>query len=339
MKKLISIFMVMLVSISMLVGCQTNTNNGDAVAASNSGEKNSDGKISIVTTIFPEYDWVREITKGNDNVEITMLLDKGVDLHSFQPSADDIVKVSTCDMFIYVGGESDEWVEDALAEATNKDMVVINLLEVLGDSVKEEELVEGMEGEEEEEEGDEGEEEGPEYDEHVWLSVKSAEVVCQNISDELGKLDADNKELYAENAKTYIAALDALDKEYQAAVDGAAFKTVLFGDRFPFRYMVDDYGLDYYAAFVGCSAESEASFETIKFLADKTEELGIRVILQIESADGKIAETIKNATSSKDQEILTLDSMQSVTAKDVSDGATYLGIMTSNLEVLKQALN
>ncbi len=339
MKKLISIFMVMLVSISMLVGCQTNTNNGDAVAASNSGEKNSDGKISIVTTIFPEYDWVREITKGNDNVEITMLLDKGVDLHSFQPSADDIVKVSTCDMFIYVGGESDEWVEDALAEATNKDMIVINLLEVLGDSVKEEELVEGMEGEKEEEDGEEGEEEGPEYDEHVWLSVKSAEVVCQNISDELGKLDADNKDLYAENAKTYIAALDELDKEYQAAVDSAAFKTVLFGDRFPFRYMVDDYGLDYYAAFVGCSAESEASFETIKFLADKTDELGIKVILQIESADGKIAETIKNATSSKDQEILTMDSMQSVTAKDVSDGATYLGIMTSNLEVLKQALN
>ena len=313
----------MVLAVSMLTGC-------------GAGASKDNGKISIVTTIFPEYDWVCEITKGNENVEITMLLDKGVDLHSFQPTADDIVKVSSCDMFIYVGGESDEWVEDALAEATNKDMIVINLLDVLGDSVKEEELVEGMEGEEEEEESEE--EEGLEYDEHVWLSLKNAEVICQIISDELCKLDPANKDLYGKNAKSYIGQLDSLDKEYEAAVNEASVGTVLFGDRFPFRYMVDDYGLDYYAAFVGCSAESEASFETIKFLADKADELGLSVILQIESADGKIAETIVETTASKNQEILTMDSMQSVTAKDVSDGATYLGIMESNLEVLKQAI-
>lgn len=321
MKKLISILCVMMLAVSMLTGCGTDASKDN-------------GKISIVTTIFPEYDWVREITKGNDNVEITMLLDKGVDLHSFQPTADDIVKVSSCDMFIYVGGESDEWVEDALKEATNKDMVVINLLEVLGDSVKEEELVEGMEGEEEAEE-----EEGPEYDEHVWLSLKNAEVLCQYISDELCKVDSDNKATYESNVKAYISELDSLDKEYEAAVSNASVKTVLFGDRFPFRYMVDDYGLDYYAAFVGCSAESEASFETIKFLADKTDELGLNAILQIESADGKIAQTIKDTTSSKNQQILTMDSMQSVTAKDVSGGATYLGIMKDNLSVLSQAIN
>ncbi len=325
MKKIITGILVLALAVSMLAGCGSASNG-----------KKSD-KLSIVTTIFPEYDWVREITKGNDNVEITMLLDKGVDLHSFQPTADDIVKVASCDMFIYVGGESDEWVEDALEEATNKNMVVVNLLEVLGDSVKEEELVEGMEGEEEEE--DEEEEEGPEYDEHVWLSLKSAEVVCQYISDELAKLDQANKDIYANNVKTYIASLDSLDKEYEATVSTASTKTVLFGDRFPFRYMVDDYGIDYYAAFVGCSAESEASFETIKFLADKTDELGLKVILQIESADGKIAQTIKDTTASKDQQILTMDSMQSVTVKDVADGATYLGIMQSNLEVLEQALN
>ena len=324
MKKLISSLCVMMLAVSMLTGC-------------GKGTSKDTGKISIVTTIFPEYDWVREITKGNENVEITMLLDKGVDLHSFQPTADDIVKVSSCDMFIYVGGESDEWVEDALKEATNKDMVVINLLDVLGDSVKEEELVEGMEGEEEEEEAEE--EEGPEYDEHVWLSLKNAKVLCQYISDELCKLDPDNKATYEANVKAYINELDALDKEYETAVSEALVKTVLFGDRFPFRYMVDDYGLDYYAAFVGCSAESEASFETIKFLADKTDELGLNAILQIESADGKIAQTIKDTTSSKNQQILTMDSMQSVTAKDVSDGATYLGIMRDNLSVLSQAIN
>lgn len=324
MKKLISILCVMALAVSMLTGCGT-------------GVSKDNGKISIVTTIFPEYDWVREITKGNENVEITMLLDKGVDLHSFQPTADDIVKVSSCDMFIYVGGESDEWVEDALKEATNKDMIVINLLDVLGDSVKEEELVEGMEGEEEEEESEE--EEGPEYDEHVWLSLKNAEVLCQYISDELCKIDPDNKETYETNVKAYIAQLDTLDKEYEAAISNASVKTVLFGDRFPFRYLVDDYGLDYYAAFVGCSAESEASFETIKFLADKTDELGLNAILQIESADGKIAQTIKDTTKTKSQQILTMDSMQSVTAKDVSAGATYLGIMQENLSVLSQAIN
>ena len=327
MKKIISIFGVMVLALSMLVGCSTGS----------TGNKKEDGKISIVTTIFPEYDWVREIIKGNENVEITMLLDNGVDLHSFQPTADDIVKLSSCDMFIYVGGESDEWVEDALKEATNKDMVVINLLDVLGDSVKEEELVEGMEGEEEEEESEE--EEGPEYDEHVWLSLKNAEVLCQYISDELCKIDPDNKETYETNVKAYIAQLDTLDKEYEAAVSNASVKTVLFGDRFPFRYLVDDYGLDYYAAFVGCSAESEASFETIKFLADKTDELGLNAILQIESADGKIAQTIKDTTKTKSQQILTMDSMQSVTAKDVSAGATYLGIMQENLSVLSQAIN
>lgn len=326
MKKLISMFLVMIMIVSVLTGCQKSDSAKNVTKDSN--------KISIVTTIFPEYDWVKEITKGNENVDITMLLDKGVDLHSFQPSADDIVKVSSCDMFIYVGGESDEWVEDALAEATNKDMVVVNLLDVLGDSVKEEELVEGMEGEEEEK----GEEVGPEYDEHVWLSLKNAKVLCQYISDELGKIDADNKSLYKDNVKAYISELDALDKEYESAVNEASNKTVLFGDRFPFRYMVDDYGLDYYAAFVGCSAESEASFETITFLAGKIDELGLNSIIQLENADGKIAETIKNTTSAKNQEILVMDSMQSVTAKDVSNGATYLEIMKSNLDVLKQAI-
>lgn len=300
-------------------------------------DKKDDGKFQIVTTIFPEYDWVRELTKGNDNVEITLLLANGVDLHSYQPTADDIIKVSDCDMFIYVGGESDEWVEDALANKTNKDMVVINLLDVLGENVKVEELVEGMEGEEEEEEGEE--EEGPEYDEHVWLSVKSSSIICSKIAEGLEKADPDNKSIYEANAKEYIAKLDELDNKYQEVVSGAKYDTVLFGDRFPFRYLVDDYNLDYFAAFVGCSAESEASFETITFLADKVDELGLKSILQIETSDGKIANTIKDNTKSKDQQVLTMDSMQSVTADELQSGVTYISVMESNLEVLKSALN
>lgn len=314
------------------------TGSASADAADNSGESSAD-KISVVTTIFPEYDWVREITRGNENVEVTMLLDNGVDLHSFQPTADDIVKVAGCDMFLYVGGESDEWVEDALSEATNKEMVVINLLDVLGDSVKEEELVEGMEGEEEEEEGDEAEEEGPEYDEHVWLSLKNTEILCQYIADEMAKMDAENADLYEKNVKSYLEKLSDLDQRYQETVDAASVKTILFGDRFPFRYLVDDYGLDYYAAFVGCSAESEASFETITFLANKVDELGLSSILQIESADGKIAQTIRENTKNKDQAILALDSMQSTTSEDVKKGAAYLSIMEENLDVLGKALN
>ena len=324
MKKLLSAIVATILALVAFTACSS-------VGAAND-------KLKIVTTVFAEYDWVMNILGDNPaGAEVTMLLDNGADPHSFQPTVADIAKISSADLFIYVGGESDEWVEDALKEATNKDMIVINLLDVLGDSVKEEELVEGMEGEEEEEESEEVE--GPEYDEHVWLSLKNAEVLCQYISDELCKIDFDNKETYETNVKAYIAQLDTLDKEYEAAVSNASVKTVLFGDRFPFRYLVDDYGLDYYAAFVGCSAESEASFETIKFLADKTDELGLNTILQIESADGKIAQTIKDTTKTKSQQILTMDSMQSVTAKDVSAGATYLGIMQENLSVLSQAIN
>ena len=311
-----------------------------ACAPAKTGEAGSEDNIQVVTTIFPVYDWVVNILGENPgNAEVTMLLDNGVDLHSYQPTADDILKISECDVFIYVGGESDEWVEGALAEATNKDMIVINLLEVLGDDVKEEELVEGMEGEEEGEEGEEGEEEeGPEYDEHVWLSLKNASVLVDAIADSIASADKANADTYIANAEAYIGKLDALDKEYEEAVASAEVDTVLFGDRFPFRYLVDDYGLSYYAAFVGCSAETEASFETIIFLAGKVDELSLNVILKIEGDDQSIAETIRDNTASGGQQILTMDSMQATTSEDVANGTTYLSVMEGNLDVLKEAL-
>ena len=302
--------------------------------------KSGNDKIQIVTTIFPEYDWVKEIVGDKtDHVEITMLLDSGADLHSYQPTADDIVKVATCDLFIYVGGESDDWVEDVLKTAKNKDMIVLNLLEVLGDRVKEEEVKEGMEADHDHDEHEhEHEEEGPEYDEHIWLSLKNAAFLCRTIADKIKTLDPDNADAYEANAVSYVEKLNALDKRYADAVDAATCKTLLFGDRFPFRYLVDDYGLDYYAAFVGCSAETEASFETVAFLANKVDELGLKAIMQIESADGRLAQTIRQQTTAKNQTILTLNSLQSVKAADVKKGASYLTEMEKNLEVLKDAL-
>jgi len=272
MKKFISIILVLLV----LTGC--------------SGNNQDNVKIKVVATIFPQYDWVREIAGDSDNIELTLLLNKGVDLHSYQPSANDILAVSSCDIFIYVGGESDEWVADVLARAKNKDMTVINLLDVLKESLHEEETVEGMQGEEEDGE------ENAEYDEHIWLSLKNAQLACGAIKDALSQKDSENKAIYEANCNSYVEKLQSLDKQYEDAVAGAKRKTVLFCDRFPFRYLTDDYGIKYYAAFVGCSAESEASFETITFLANKVDELGLSSVIALEGTEHKIAQTVISAT-------------------------------------------
>lgn len=301
-------------------------------------------KIKVVSTIFPSYDWAKEVVGDlKDSYDFTLLLDKGTDLHSYQPTADDIAKIAEADLFIYVGGESDGWVDDALKVATNKDMKVINLVEVLGDKAKTEEVVEGMQAEEEEEHSGEIAEGGGaceenEIDEHVWLSLKNASGYVKSIEEALADIDKNNAATYEKNASAYISKLNDLDKEYKDVVDASTNKTVLFGDRFPFRYLVDDYGLKYYAAFVGCSAETEASFNTVVFLANKVDELNLGDVLTIENSDGKIAKTIIDNTKDKNKNVDVLNSMQSVTAKDVEAGETYLKIMQSNLEVLKKVL-
>lgn len=326
MKRILSLILACTASLGMLTGC----------GSTPLTEKDS-GKLKVVTTIFPEYDWVRQILGDKaDDADITMLLDNGVDLHSYQPTADDIVKIADCDLFLYVGGESDGWVNDALAGASNQDRKVINLLDVLGAQVKEEETVEGMETEEEDAAADADD---PEYDEHVWLSLKNAETLCEAIANALEELDEQNKDTYAANLTAYTDQLAALDAAYQTAVDTGKRKTVLFGDRFPFRYLVDDYGLSYYAAFAGCSAESEASFKTVSFLAKKVDALSLPCVLTIEGKQHKIAETIVQNTKAKNQPILTMDSMQATTSEDAANGTTYLGVMENNLGVLKQALN
>ena len=361
--KMITAF-VCAAALILSAGCTTNP------VVPGPGETSEGDGLKIVCTIYPIYDWTENVLgdKAGD-ADVKLLMDSGMDMHSFQPTAQDIAEISNADIFIYVGGESDGWVDDALKEATNKDMKVINLLEYLGNEVKEEELVEGMQEEEEHDhdadadadhdhsdgdadadadhdhsDGDadddaDHEEEEVEYDEHVWLSVRLAKTLSLYIEEAIAEKDPDNADLYKQNFDSYAAKLDQLDREYEEAVESAPRDTILVGDRFPFRYMVDDYGLKYYAAFAGCNAETEASFETITFLADKVDELDLNVILTLESSDQKIADSIKRTSKKRECDIVVMDSLQSVTAEDVNNGISYLDVMRQNLEALKKALN
>ncbi len=391
-----------------LTGCGTTTNSGKDVEKQEGAtmDQSIDGikddpvldhnKIQVVTTIFPIYDWVRHIA-GVDNpyVEIEMLYDNGVDLHSYQPVTEDLIQISECDLFLYVGGASDHWIEDALESPANSDRVAMNLLDILGDTVKIEEQVEGMQvgehhhnhdgghdenessvevhaeemdsqevhhedavskevheesednievheeskqGVEVHQDSNHSEETHDEKDEHVWLSLRNAKVISREIGAKLSEIDPVRASLYQTNTQAYVAELDKLDQKYQSTVDAARYQTIVFADRFPFRYLVDDYELAYYAAFPGCSAETETSFETVTFLANKVDELETPMVLTMEGDNHKIAETIIANTKSKDQTIGVLNSMQAITTTDVEAGNTYLEIMKDNLEVLQSVV-
>lgn len=312
-----TVLAILCVFMLMMTGCSGNG-------------KHEDEKITVVTTIFPLYDWARNIIGDNEGIELILLMSNGADLHNYQPSVNDIIKVTDCDLFIQVGGESDEWAEDLISDRENNGKKNLNLMDKLADYLRIEERVEGMQGEDEEED---------EFDEHIWLSLKIAQKACELIRDELSALDKRNSSKYANNCAEYGESLGKLDDEYSKTVNAAKRNIILFADRFPFRYMVEDYKLDYYAAFKGCSAESEASFETIKFLAEKVDEKELKYILILENNDGKIARTIIDSTARKDQEIVVIDSLQSVTGKEADNGTGYLQIMQKNLEVLRKVLN
>ncbi len=291
-------------------------------------------ELSVVATIFPAYDWARQIIGENsDHIALTLLLDKGTDFHNYQPTVEDIYKIATCDLFLYVGGESDSWVPDALAQASNKDMRVVCLLDALGSAAKEEEALEGMEAEEEEEE------DGPAYDEHVWLSLRNARTLCGAVCEALKATDPACAGSFQTNFAAYDGALAELEGRYAKAMEAPARKTLLFADRFPFRYLAEDYGLTCYAAFSGCSAETEASFETVNFLVNKVDELELPCVMKLEGSDTRLAETVILNAKTQNVQILELNSLQSVTAKMVDEGVSYLGVMESNLAVLQQALN
>jgi zinc transport system substrate-binding protein len=299
-----------------------------AAALPAGGRRNTgrtEGAISVVTTIFPPYDFVRAI--AGDKAAITMLLPPGAESHSFEPTPQDIIKVQNCDVFIYVGGESDAWVEMILESMDTSRMEIITLMDCV--EVVEELIVEGME-EEDEEEG-----EGPEYDEHVWTSPRNAKLIVRKIADVLKQKDGPNAAEYERNTVSYLEKLTTLDNSFQTMVSGARRKTFIFGDRFPFRYFADAYGLSYFAAFPGCSTETECSAATVAFLIDKVRLEQIPVVFHIELSNEKIADTICEETGARK---LLLHAVHNISKRDFDGGANYYDLMTQNLQNLRTAL-
>ena len=311
-----------------------------ALAFTGCGQKSkpadSDGRLVVVTTIFPPYDFARAITGGK--AEITMLLPPGAETHSFEPRPQDIIKIQKCGVFIHAGGESDSWVESILKSMDTSKMKIVAMMKCV--EAVEEEIVEGMQDDEAEDErahndenGDGGEK--PEYDEHVWTSPRNAKIIVRKIADALIDVDSANADAYRQNAETYIAELDRLDAKFQSVVDSAVRKTLVFGDRFPFRYFADAYGLKYFAAFPGCATETEASAKTVAFLINKVKAEKIPVVFHIELSNKKMAETIGEATGAK---VRLMHSCHNITKTDLEAGKTYISLMSANAETLSEAL-
>ncbi|GHV79389.1 high-affinity zinc uptake system binding-protein ZnuA [Spirochaetia bacterium] len=313
MKRVILLTITVIAILIFVSGCKQRTNNNG---------QNKNGKITITATIFPPYDFVRAI--AGDTVNLSMLLPPASESHSFEPTPKDIITIQNSDIFIYVGGESDAWVNRILESMDTRTMTIIALMDTV--DVVEEEVVEGMEAEEEEE---------PAYDEHVWTSPQNAGRIVRSIADALCKTDTANADFYRQNAADYIAQLEKLDAEFQAVTGNANRKTIIFGDRFPFRYFADRYGLSYFAAFPGCSTETEPSAATVAFLIDKIKRERIPVVFHIELGNERMADTIAEETGAKK---LLLHACHNISKKDFENGATYLDLMRMNVENLRRAL-
>ena len=337
-KKFISSFVAFVLGAACLTGCGTGK-------APDNQEDGAD-KISIVCTTFPQYDWVMElIGEAGEAFDVTLLVKNSADIHNYQPSAQDMISMKEADLFVYVGGESDVWVEDLMKSDPKLSDKSVSLVATLGDEALVEELLEGMQHDHEHEhESDADDEQGVHgaeadvLDEHVWLSLEKAELLCQHISSKLCRLAPDYEAVIRNNTIAYTGALHELHEAYQTMVEESAGNALIFGDRFPFRYLAEDYDLECYAAFAGCNAEVEAGFDTIITLANKVDELKVPCILVIDGSDKSLAETILSTAKTGGQEILVLDSMQSVSWEDIVQGVNYLDIMRENLEVLRKAL-
>jgi zinc transport system substrate-binding protein len=280
--------------------------------------------LRVVATTFPAWDWTRNIAPDTD---LVLLQQSGADLHGYEPTAADLRTIGHCDVFIHTGGESDAWVPAALALEGNPSRRMVSLVAALGDAAKTERLEEGME-----EEADDA----PAPDEHVWLSLRNAQTLVSAIADALSAADPANADAYRRNADAYNTLLADLDTRYTAEFAAASRHTLLFADRFPFRYLADDYGLDCIAAFPGCSSESAASFRTIATLARRADELGLTTLFTLEAPAGRLAETVRSATRTRDQRIVALDSMQTL-PRDWQD-RSYLDIMRTNFEKIHSSL-
>ena len=290
-----------------------------------SGNLESD-KLKVIATIFPQYDFVRAV--AGDKVDLKMLLSPGVESHGFEPTLQDISDIEKSDLFIYVGGESDEWVNNVLSTVNSSSLKTISLVDTVN-TLKEEE-VEGMEEDENGHEEDEHE-----VDEHVWTSPANAIKIVNKICDTLCELDAENSEYYRSNASEYVKNLEKIDDDFLEVVKNARVKTLVFAERFPFRYLTEQYGLKYYAAFKGCSSNFEPSLATINFLAQKVKDENLSMVLYTEFSNGSVADAICNMTGSTKAE---LHSCHNVSKEDFNNGVTYLELMERNVEVLREAL-
>lgn len=296
----------------------------------------TDGKKIITVSVFPVYDWVREVSRDSDGVDVRLLIDSGTDMHSYQPSAADILKITKSDMFIFIGGESDEWAQKALENDSSSKTEGLSVSDALEDYLLTEEELPGIEDKHSHAHEEAGE---TENDEHVWLSLKNAEVFTDIIAEKLASTDPENAYLYYNNAKNYVGRLSELENEYNSVVKNAKRDVIIVCDRFPFRYLTDEFSIKYYAAFSGCTSETDASFKTVSFLINKANELKTDCLITADGSDKKLARTVASCMKEKDIKILTLDSMQTVSKRDIDGGKTYLSVMKSNLETLGCALD
>lgn len=313
------IFSLMIIFVLCVTGCAKEINK----------DNDENDKLVIMSTIYPGYDFARAITNNSNNIEVKMLLKPGAEVHDFEPTPQDIIAIKNSKIFIYVGGESDEWLEDIIGDIDTSKTKIIKLIDIV--NLLEEEIVEGMEAEDDEEDNEE-----TEYDEHVWTSPINAIKIVKYLTDEIIKIDSDNKKLYEENSEEYIKQLEKINTEIKEIVNNSKRKEIIFGDRFPLRYFTEEYGLSYYAAFPGCSDATEASSKTITYLIKKVKEDKIPVVFHIELSNKKIAQTIAAETGAK---VLEFNSAHNISQKDFDAGVTYIDIMKKNIDNLKEALN
>ena len=290
------------------------------------GKEKIEYKYNIVVTSFPGYDFTRAVIKDVDDINVEMLLKPGVETHDFEPTPQDIINIKNSDIFIYVGGESDSWIDNITKDLDLNKTKIIKLMDIV--DLFEEETVEGMEEEDEEEEA--------EYDEHIWTSPNNAVKIINVIKEEVEKIDVNNSNKYEENANNYINQLKEIDNEIRDIVNTSKRKEIVFGDRFPLRYFVEEYGLSYRAAFPGCAHETEVSAKTLSYLINYVSNNKIPAIFHIELSNGKIADTIAKETGTK---VLEFHSAHNISKKDFEDEITYVDLYKKNIEALKEALN
>ena len=302
--------------------------------------KESDGKIKILCTLFPQYDWLRNITSGVENVEVSLIIANGTDPHSYQPTAADIMSISNCDMLVYVGGDSDTWVKKAVERSKNSSLTEIALSEIDGIELHDISATSHThEGHSHGEHSHDGHSHGA-LDEHLYLSLENACVAVRELCGILCGIDPDNKELYIENAADYIIQLFALSENFRVDIEELPEdeRFMLFADRFPFVYLLSDYGIHYAAAFEGCTTDVDADFDTVIRLIHEADEHNVKYIAVTESSDKALAQTVISSTKTRDQSIVALNSMQSVTRTQINNGATYLSIMEENINTVRTAL-